>query len=194
MLVALCLAAAGLAPAADPAPLSDRWLLKLLPDDLPPTPDRLYAVTWYNRSDGGSGGLDLGEDAWELWVEFRKADRDRPAETVLTRTGAAATGRRIGMWRPPPVTTTDRRAVPLAVHGPLVEFDRRLYTATTGTRKFGRKDIPDREVLNLGAAVELKGKVWYQAGTRVAEDGKTVSVEEWRLEFKDDPRTAAEGT
>ena len=53
--------------------------------------------------------------------------------------------------------------------------------------------MPDREVLHLGSAVEMKGRVWYQAGTRKAEDGKTVTVEEWRLEFKDDPRTAAEG-
>src|SRR5262245_8864829 len=178
-------AAACCAPAADPAPLPDRWLLKLFPDDLPPLPDRVFDVTWYDKHDSRASTL-----SWILWVEFRRANRLRSAEAVVTRLGDGDPSARWTRGRTS--TPQGRRSVPLAVHGPLVEFDRQLYTATLRTGKIG-DDIPDREFLHLGSAVEVKGRVWYQAGTRTAEDGKTVTVEEWRLEFKSDPRTAREG-
>jgi len=172
--------------ATDPAPLPDRWMLKLLPDNLLPLPDRIYDVTWYNRRDSRSS-----LDSWVLWAEFRRANRDRPAEAVVTLIGHGTpwTVRPTGRVPPP----QGRRSVPLAVHGPLVEFDGRLYTATLRTGKIAGDDVPNREFLHLGSAVELKNHVWYKAGTVTATDGKMVTVEEWRLDFKDDPRIAAEG-
>lgn len=47
-------------------------------------------------------------------------------------------------------------------------------------------------VLDLGSAVEAKGNVWYQAGSRTGRDGK-LFVEECRLDFRSDPRKATEG-
>src|SRR5437867_6211428 len=78
-------------------------------------------------------------------------------------------------------TARGHRSVPLAVHRPLVEFERKLYTATIRTGK-----------LHLGSAIELKDRVWYQAGT-TSPNGKGLSVEEWRIDFRDDPRTADRG-
>lgn len=177
MFAALCLAA-GLVPAADPAPLPDRWLLKLLPADLPDLPDRLYNEPWH--ADHVTRGARL---SWAVWVEFRRAVRGRPAVAVVTAFGEH------GIAPAPP----GRRAVPLAVHGPLVEFDGRLYTATLSKGKPDPDPEQARDALHLGSAVEVRNRAWYQAGTTTPKGGKAV-VEEWWLEFKDDLRTAAEGT
>lgn len=181
MFAALC-AAVCLAPAADPAPLPDRWRLQLLPDGLPQLPDRLYDVTWHD----GLLNSRLSSAYWEVWVDFRRAARTRPAEAVVTLAG--------GRLAVPPRTplAPGHRWVPLAVHGPLVEFDRRLYTAAIFTGKPGRDPELARDRFHLGSAVEFKAGAWYQAGTTTPRDGKPV-VEEWRLEFKDDPRKAAAG-
>ena len=81
----------------------------------------------------------------------------------------------------------------LATHGPLVEFEGRLFTATITTAKAAAPQT-EREMLHLGSAVEVKDRVWYQAGTTTPANGSGVSVEEWRIEFRDDPRTADRGT
>jgi hypothetical protein len=179
--------AAGLAPAATPAPLPDRWLLKLVPDDLPPLPDRFYAVTWYDTP------TDLRFGSWEFWAEFRKSGQGRPAQAVLTLTGLNQSGLTAVFWHGHPITPKGHRVAELAVHGPLVEFEGRLYTTTIRTWKTTPAPQTEREMLHLGSAVELKDRVWYQAGTTSA-NGKPVSVEEWRIEFRDDPRTADRGT
>jgi hypothetical protein len=172
--------AASLAPAAAPAPLPDRWLLKLAPDGLPPLPDRFYAVTWYASHFNWGGG-----SRWEFWADFRKPARGRPVEALLTLTGEHEFG--LGLtghfWPVYPPTASGHRTALLAVHGPLVEFEGRLYTATI------RPGKDAEEMLHLGSAVELKDRVWYQAGTTSA-GGKPASVQEWRIEFRDDPRTA----
>ena len=181
---------AGLVAAADPAPLPDRWLLKLVPDDLPSLPDPFHTTTWYY-------GTDLFTrvgPSWEFWAEFHKAGEGRPAEAVLTLTGGEQ-GRFNGPFGLDHLPTTrGHRIVPLAVHGPLVEFEGRLYTATFRTSKAVPGRRPEREMLHLGSAVELKDRVWYQAGTTTPSGGGMVSVEEWRIEFRDDPRTKDRGT
>jgi hypothetical protein len=181
-MLATLLLAAGLAPAQPPAPLPERWLLKLAPDDLKRTPPNLYSQTWFDAFYGRALG-----SAWERWVEFRPGYLGGPATVTITKIGERD---RVGPdVRPDP----DRRTLPLAVHGPLVEFDRKLYTAVSRPYRVGMKQSVTQQ-LHLGAAVELKDNVWYQAGTRTAADGKTVTVEEWRLEFAHDPRKADAGT
>jgi hypothetical protein len=175
------LLAAALAPAADPAPLPDRWLLQLVPDKLPPLPDAFYTTTWYDSF--FPRGVTR---SWELWLTFRKADAARPAEATILRLAERFPDT---PHSPPPAP----RVVPLAVHGPLVEFDGRLYTATVRPWKRGPDPKDVRDTLHLGSAVEATERVWYQAGTTTVPNGKTL-VEEWRLEFKDDPRKAAAGT
>jgi hypothetical protein len=173
---------ATLAPAQPPAPLPDRWLLRLAPADLPRTPPDLYSQSWfdalYSRASSRS---------WERWVQFRPADRRGPATVTVTKIGGSE------LFRPPNQAEPVTRTLPLAVHGPLVEFDRQLYTAVSRPLRGGMKASITQQ-LHLGAAVELKDRVWYQAGTHTSPDGKTVTVEEWRLEFKDDPRTADAGS
>jgi hypothetical protein len=145
-------------------------MLRLVQAELPQLPDSFYSTTWYDdfmpRSLRG---------AWALWLEFRKPDKGRSAEAVVTS--------------PDFRNIITVRTVPLAVHGPLVEFDRRLYTATIATKKI---DDENRERLYLDSAIEARDHVWYQAGTRADGKGR-VQVEEWRLDFEDDPRTEAEG-
>ncbi|MFO0799994.1 MAG: hypothetical protein U0804_21185 [Gemmataceae bacterium] len=180
MFAALVLAA--LAPAQPPAPLPDRWLLTLAPADLPRTPANLYSHTWFDAYYGRAVGT-----AWERWVQFRPAYLGGPATVSITKIGERD---RIGPdVRPDPVS----RTLPLAVQGPLVEFDRKLYTAVSRPYRVGMTASATQQ-LHLGAAVELKDRVWYQAGTRTAADGKTVTVEEWRLEFAADPRITDAGT
>lgn len=194
MLTALVLAAisAGLSPPA-PAPLPDRWLLKLLPDKLPPLPDRFYTETWYHHSLAPRIGIN-----WELWAGFRKPGQGRRAEAILTLPDGVGTGfgHHLGsglfsLERMP--AKPGHRNVPLAVHGPLVEFNRRLYTATIRTSKAVAGQHAEREMLHLGSAIEVKDLVWYQAGTVSPKNGKGPSVEEWLIEFKDDPRTSDRG-
>ncbi|QDU19641.1 hypothetical protein [Urbifossiella limnaea] len=174
--------AAGLSPAQPPAPLSERWLLQLAPADLPRPPNNLYSQTWFDsyrpRALGG---------AWERWVQFRPGYLGGPATVSITKLNEV--DRVVPGKEPGPV----HRSLPLAVHGPLVEFDRKLYTAVSRPFRVGKTPGVTQQ-LHLGAAVELKDHVWYQAGTRTDADGKTVTVEEWKLEFNDNPRKADAGT
>jgi hypothetical protein len=149
-------------------------------------------VTWYYNLNVSNIG-----PSWELWADFRKAEQGRAAEAIITLPGGRehglgwGLGDSIALWQQP--TSPGHRSVPLAVHGPLVEFERRLYTATIRTEKIARGSQPARETLHLGSAIELKDRVWYQAGTSVPND-KGLCVEEWRIEFQNNPRTEDRGT
>lgn len=169
-----------LAVAASPAPLPDRWLLKLLPADLPQLPDRLYTATWFEQQHNRSSSI--GKMSWQLWVEFRKGSTDQPAGAVVTLIGEKT------FLAPVPPFAPGHRSVSLAVYGPLIEVDGILFTSRVMPGKPGGR--PD--MLLLGSAIELKNRVWYQAGTKMNRNGQRTVVE-WRFEFKDDPRTTAEG-
>src|SRR5262249_47824875 len=110
------------------------------------------------------------------------------AEVIIVRTGGES-----GRGAPgsgPAQEKTVARTLPLAVHGPLVEFDRKLYTvALTEWKLDDGRAVP---VLTLGAAVEVKPNVWYQAYTEEFTD-RTARVTEILAEFASDPRTNAEG-
>jgi len=195
MFAAICLAVSLSPAAAPPAPLPDRWLLKLVPDNLPALPDRFYMVSWYDSHRAQHFG-----HSWDFWVEFRKPEAGRPAEASLTLSSWKQTDRPPAQdfeSLPPPTrpgsASVPHRSVPLAVYGPLIEFEGKLYTATTRTRKDSSAPKQEREMLYLGSAVELKDRVWYQAGTTTGNSG-TATAEEWRLEFQDDPRTKDAGT
>jgi hypothetical protein len=183
--------AASLAPPAAPAPLPDRWLLKLVPEKLPPLPDRFYGTTWYAASQPvGRFG-----PPWELWAGFRKASIVQPAEAILTLpVERQSLGVGFGGLPFTGPTTAGHNTVPLAVHGSLVEFDRKLYTATIRTRRAIHGRQTECEMLHLGSAIEFEKGAWYQAGTSREPLGDRVVVEEWRIDFKDDPRAKARGT
>jgi hypothetical protein len=184
MLAVVCLAAALDAvyltpdgPKERAAPIPARWLLRYAPKDPPRLPDTFYDTAWYYgyypRSLRG---------AFTEWTEFARDSITKPAEATLTHSGTEIGG----MGR----NTTARKA-PLAVYGPLVEYDGQLVTvAITNYEKDPEKK--PRWALNLGAAVEVRKNVWYQAGSERFTDGK-VRVREYLLEFASDPRTAAEG-
>lgn len=153
-----------------PTSLPDRWLLKLAP--LPDTPEALFTTAWYYSNNPRYSGATVQE-----WTTFRRPLPWARGEATVVRSEERS-GR------------TDFRTVPLAVHASLVEFDRRLYTVVVNTQVVGRGETV--EWLSLGTAVEAKGNVWYQAGTRPDVGGKTI-VEEWRIDFAADPRKAGEG-
>ena len=134
-----------------------------------------------------------GSAAWEFWADFRKPAQGRPAEALLTLTGWKPSGLNSHHITPLAAPAPKNRTARLAIHGSLVEFEGRLYTATI---RSGKSDISphiEREMLHLGSAIEVKDRVWYQAGTTTPRRGQGVSVEEWRIEFRDDPRTADRG-
>lgn len=84
---------------------------------------------------------------------------------------------------------TGRTAL-LAIHGPLVEFDRKLYTVGLTERRIeGMKTVP---LLNLGSAVEVKPNVWYQAYSEEFSHGG-MRVTEIKAEFASDPRREQQG-
>lgn len=150
---------------AGPTPLPDRWLLKLVPPNLPALPDALFTTRWYGSESVSPflGGLGT-------------TPRDVPTEWAF-RPGV---GRRPGTMSKVLLGDNNRppETHPLAVHRCLVEFDRKLYTAA----------VIDKSLV-LGVPVELPNRVWYQAG--LLDDGQT--VREWRLEFDDDPRANRTG-
>lgn len=166
-------------PAADgpkprPAPIPERWLLRYAPKDMPPMPDVFAAKTWYHD------WLPRFGRGWREWVAFSPESLTRPGTATITRHDADEDNK---PW-------LAARTVPLAVHGRLVEYDGRLYTAGVGNWAFMQPTPVD--VLDLGVAAELPGNVWYQAASQSAKGGPTW-VQEWRMEFGDDPRTAKEG-
>lgn len=164
-------------PQARPAPIPERWLLKYAPKDMPELPKQFAAETWTHHFFPRFASL-----AWEEWVAFTPATAKRPGTATITRAERDQDN------------VTKRvlkvRTVPLAVHGRLVEYDGRLYTVSIGN--WPHEQPTPTDVLDLGAAVELPGNIWYQAASLTEKDGPTW-VQEWRLEFADDPRTAKEG-
>jgi len=163
-------------PKPRPAPIPERWLLKYAPKDMPPLPEQFAKNTWYDRWFPRFVTL-----AWEEWVSFSPETLTRPGTAMITRGDRGEDGK-------PQLTV---RTVSLAVYGRLVEYDGRLYTASIGNWAH-EQPIPT-DVLDLGTAVELPNNVWYKAASGGGKDGDPLMVQEWRLEFADDPRTAKEG-
>jgi hypothetical protein len=161
---------------ARPAPIPERWLLKYAPKDMPALPEAFAKNVWYDRWFPRIARL-----AWEEWVEFRPETAKHPGTATITRRDA-------GEDHKPRLTV---RTVPLAVYGPLVEYDGRLFTAAIG--RWAHEQPTPTDVLDLGQAVELPGNVWYQAAGGGGK-GEPTWVQEWRLEFADDPRVAKKGT
>lgn len=175
MLAVLLGTALATAPGAEPpAPLPDRFLLKLAPADLPKLPDTFWKTTWLDASGGRNPRA-----GWTEWIEFAPGAQQKEAGVTFTKqTGLPEDGK---------VTV---RSAPLAVHGALVEFDRKLYTVALTERK--GDEGKTRKYLTLGAAVEIKPNVWYQAFSEEFSDG-TGRVTELSAEFAVDPRKEKEG-
>jgi hypothetical protein len=150
--------------------LPARWLLKLLPADAAPLPDSFWKSTWT------SGTSPRG---WTEWLTFGRNVKNEGEVTITRREGFPG-GERV-----------KARTVPLAVAGPLVEFDKKLYTVAITERKSadGTQVTP---LLTLGAAVEVKPNVWYQAYSEEFPDGKA-RVTELLAEFAVDPRANEDG-
>jgi hypothetical protein len=175
MLDAVYLTADG--PKPRPQSIPARWLLKYAPADLPALPATFFDTDWHHGSHprSVSGGYDE-------WVRFAR-------DSFTTPPGASITHAASGFSDAERVTKF--RQVPLAVYGPLVEYDGNLYTVAITNWETDATKKP-RWALNLGAATEVRKNVWYQAGSERFTDGK-VRVREYRLEFADDPRTKDEG-
>jgi len=173
-------AVAAAAPAAEPPkrpdPLPDRWLLKLAPKDLPKTPEAFWKTTWTRHFNPREGG------GWTEWLAFAPDTDKANAEVTVTRQNFRFPGLDL---KAPTV-----RTAPLAVHGPLVEFDGKLYTVAISEWK--ARDGRVTPLLNLGSAVEVKPNVWYQAFSDDLGEGKG-KVTELLAEFAADPRTKNEG-
>jgi hypothetical protein len=157
---------------ADPIP--ERWLLKLTPNELPKLPDEFAKTTWGQSYNPRAGG------GWTEWFAFAP----EAGEVTVTRQG----------FRFPGVDVDAKgvtvRTAPLAVHGPLVEFDRKLFTVALTEWK--AKDGKAMPLLHLGAAVEVSPNVWYQAFSDELSNNK-VRVTELLAEFATDPRKKDEG-
>jgi hypothetical protein len=165
-------------PQVRPAPIPERWLLRYAPEEMPPLPESFVKTTWNHR---WFPRTSVG--AWEEWVAFSPETATRRGTATITR--SRANPKQIDA----PALT--RRTVPVAVYGRLVEYDGRLYTAGVGNWAH-EQPIPT-DVLDLGAAVELPSNVWYTAASGGGKDGDPLMVQEWRLEFAQDPRTEKEG-
>lgn len=156
-----------------PAPVPDRWLLKLAPAEVPKLPDAFWTTAWFDSFNPRSL-----RGAWTEWTAFAPgADKKGPEASVIQKSGRLDDEK---------VTA---HVSPLAVHGPIVEFNRRLYTAALTERKYEGKTL---KYLNLGAAVEFKPNAWYQAYSETFTGGK-VRVTEILTEFAADPRKEKEG-
>jgi hypothetical protein len=151
--------------AEPPAPLPDRWLLKLAPAELPQLPDQFWKNNWWESYSPRSR-----DGQWEQWTTFAPGTDKKASEATIVR----ASSRRVS-----------GRTMPLAVHGPLVDFDGTLYTVAL-TEKWARP------LLFLGAAVEVQPNVWYQAYSEKFAGGE-VRVTEIRAEFAADPRKVKNG-
>lgn len=152
-----------------PASVPNRWLLKLTPAELPKLSDTFWKTTWFDSFNPRSL-----RGAWTEWTAFAPGTGTKgPEVTVIHKSGRFDD------------QTITGRVSPLAAHGPLVEFDRRLYTvALTERQNVEGKTI---KYLNLGAAIEFKPNAWYQAYSETFTDGK-VRVTERLVEFASDPR------
>src|SRR5262245_41520002 len=104
---ALSIPAAG--PPTAPAPLPDRWLLKLPPTGFPKLPDPFWADTWWDNRSGRAGR------GWAEWIVFARGTGHRPPDVTLTQ---ETYRRRFGQGDggEPAVTV---RTAELAFQGPL---------------------------------------------------------------------------
>jgi hypothetical protein len=163
-------------PKPRPAPIPARWLLKYAPAELPALPATFHDTAWHH----GFHPRSL-RGAFDEWTQFARDSLTTPPDVTITHTE----------WGFDDKRGATVRKVPLAVYGPLVEYDGNLHTVaiTNWEKEDGKKP---RWVLNLGAAIEVRKNVWYQAGSERFTDGK-VRVREFRLEFADDPRTKDAG-
>jgi hypothetical protein len=139
---------------------------------LPPLPDSFYKTTWERYHDPRGGG------GWYETYNFSRDTLTTPGVVTITR----------HPLRPFPgqeqnVTT---RKLPLAVYGPLVEFDGRLHMVAVVD------DGVQRPALDLETAIEVRKNLWYQAKSTHFTRGKP-RVEECQMEFSDDPRIKDEG-
>jgi hypothetical protein len=175
---AVALTALALAAPADPpvkaASIPERWLLKLTPKEQPKLPDAFSKTTWTQSYNPRAGG------GWNEWFAFAP----EAGEVTVTRQN----------FRFPGVDVDAKgvtvRTAPLAVQGVLVEFDRKLYTVALSEWKSSEGKVTP--LLNLGAAVEVRPNVWYQAFSDALEKGK-FKVTELLVEFAADPRKKDEG-
>ena len=142
---------------------------------MPALPDSFASKRWNHRYFPR-----IANRAWEEWVAFVPATDTTPGAATITRADRTENNK-------PRLTV---RAVPLAVYGPLVEYDGRLFTVAVG--RWAHEQPTPTDVLDLGAAVELPGNVWYQAASLNVK-GEPTRVQEWKLKFSDDPRTAKQG-
>jgi len=159
-----------------PAPIPTRWRLQLVPRDLPPLPDSFYTTTWQRSYDPRQGGG---------WIETFRFGRD-----TLTTPGVVTIDHIPYRPRHEQQEKATTRKVPLAVYGPLVEFEGQLQMVAIADRNLGGdKPTP---VLRATAIEGLKN-VWYQAWCAGPGSNGKALVEECRLEFADDPRDKDEG-
>jgi hypothetical protein len=146
------------------ASLPDRWLLKLAPAEPPKLPEQFWKNNWSEDYFPRGGG------GWEQWTTFAPSTDKKAAEvTKVHQSDRGVNGRK----------------TPLAVHGPLLEFDRTLYTVALTEKA-------RRAFLFLGASVEIQPNVWYQAYSEKFAGGQ-VRVTEVRVEFAADPRKVKTG-
>ena len=160
-----------------PRPLPDRWRLELVPDDVSATPNGLWSKTWYygRHTRGGPGSL-------SEWLTFVTPKNNRTAETNIVHQQGHRNERNQTYW------SVTGYTAPVAVHGSLLEFDRRLYTFILAKQK-----SYDRELLCLGCAIQPQANVWYEAKGEARSDG-TIRVEEILAEFSSDPQTELSGS
>src|SRR5262245_11902593 len=154
-----------------PAPIPERWLLKLVPDKLPELPAEAIEGEWHERTfvfgGIGCGSRPSGFRDVRYWFT--------PGKRGFV--GLAKTEHAEPTWAGHHVA---RREARLAVDGMFVEIGGELYTARAVTDLEKGRQV--RELL-LNTTLELPGPAWYRAGIT---DGEI--VEEWRADFADDPR------
>jgi hypothetical protein len=169
-----------------PAPIPTRWQLQLVPRDLPPLPGSFYTTTWMRSYDPRMGG------GWYETYRFGRDTLTTPGVVTINRTPPHPIDRPRGgggFGGPQELQKDPNREVPLAVYGPLVEFEGQLQMVAVVDREPG-DDYPG-PVLRA-TAIETRKNVWYQAKSEHFSIGPA-RVEECRLEFADDPRVKDEG-
>ena len=139
-LTGLAFAAPAESPAR-PASIPERWLLKLMPKELPKLPEAFSKTTWTEQHNPRAGG------GWIDWYAFAP----EAGEVTVTRQNFRGFDADAGTKG---VTV---RTAPLAVHGVIVEYDRKLFTVALSEWK--KSKVESTVLLNLGAAVEVRPNV-----------------------------------
>ena len=127
-------------PMARPESIPARWLLKYAPRELPKLPDRFFETEWYYgftpRSLAG---------AYTEWTKFHCDSLTAAGEVTVIHSGRG--------FRDEGNKPTLRR-MPLAVYGPLIEFDGNLHTVQVTNWETDGEKKP-RWMLNFGASIEV---------------------------------------